>query len=98
MYFERWGLLAPPPEKATVTFPLDTLYHKKKRRASLACWRSGVQETVPRFDSTRRHSLDTIDNNTRFILNITTTLFTTNYKKETIIMNRTNNNPQELCA
>jgi len=53
MYFERWGLLAPPPEKASFPKDLPTLLFPQGYYTSpiasvqlAACWRAGVQETV----------------------------------------------------
>ena len=50
MYFERWGLLAPPPERQLLA-SLTTKYSTTtRRRARSAFRRAGVQETVPLFD------------------------------------------------
>jgi hypothetical protein len=50
MYLERWGLLAPPPEKSeplknlpALLFPTETLYLTNCQRATCgvqACWRA----------------------------------------------------------
>jgi hypothetical protein len=37
-------------KKQYVLFLSHILYHKYERRARLAFWRSGVQETFPQFD------------------------------------------------
>jgi len=57
MYFKRWGLLAPPPEKASFPKNLLALLFLQEYYTSpitsvqhAAFWRAGVQETVPRFD------------------------------------------------
>ena len=48
-------------------FLTEKLYHKNPRRARLAFGRSGVQETIPRFDLTRQHRLGSVESNTCFV-------------------------------
>jgi hypothetical protein len=54
MYFERWGLLTPPIEKSERSKDLLTHLSQQEYYTSpitsmqrAACWRAGVQETVP---------------------------------------------------